>query len=353
MTQGRDSRLALTVARRVAETEDVTSLYLAAADGGALPAWKAGQFLTFRIPARDSGTRPRNYSLSGDPADRTHYRISVHRARPPADRSGLPDGLGSTFMHEEARTGVTLEALPPRGEFVLDERSDRPVILLAGGIGITPLVSMAHALAQGPGRRAWLFHVCDGLAALPLARELTALAADSPSFRYMTPDAIAAQTLQAALPIDDYDACLCGSAEFMQAIYDLLVRLGVKEERIRYEFFGPAKKLTTATAVETTPAPSQKPKTAGPSGAPETAPLVTFGVSGRSVAWDNSFKNLLDFAEAQGLQPPFSCRSGICSTCLRTVEGGVRYVIDPLDMPEPGHALICCSVPDGNVTLDL
>ncbi len=195
--------------------------------------------------------------------------------------------------------------------------------------------------------------MCDGLAALPLARELTALAADSPSFRYMTPDAIAAQTLQAALPIDDYDACLCGSAEFMQAMYDLLVRLGVKEERIRYEFFGPAKKLTTATAVETTPAPSQKPKTAGPSGAPETAPLVTFGVSGRSVAWDNSFKNLLDFAEAQGLQPPFSCRSGICSTCLRTVEGGVRYVIDPLDMPEPGHALICCSVPDGNVTLDL
>ena len=80
---------------------------------------------------------------------------------------------------------------------------------------------------------------------------------------------------------------------------------------------------------------------------------VTFSVSGRTVEWDNSFESLLEFAEAQGLDPPFSCRSGICNTCMRQVVGEVSYVTDPLDFPEPGRALICCSVPDGDLTIDL
>jgi len=80
---------------------------------------------------------------------------------------------------------------------------------------------------------------------------------------------------------------------------------------------------------------------------------VTFSVTGRTVDWDGSFPNLLEFAEAQGLEPPYSCRAGICNTCTRAIVGEVTYVEEPLGEPDPGFALICCSVPDGDISLDL
>jgi len=82
-------------------------------------------------------------------------------------------------------------------------------------------------------------------------------------------------------------------------------------------------------------------------------PLVTFSVSNRTVEWDESFDNLLEFAEGQGLKPPYSCRSGICNGCMRDIVGEVTYIDEPLRMPPEGCALICCSVPKGDVSLDL
>lgn len=81
---------------------------------------------------------------------------------------------------------------------------------------------------------------------------------------------------------------------------------------------------------------------------------VTFQKSGVSAVWDDEAFSLLEFAEAQGLEPDFSCRSGICGTCMtRLISGEVAYFEDPLDEPDDGHALICCSKPVGDVTLDL
>lgn len=80
---------------------------------------------------------------------------------------------------------------------------------------------------------------------------------------------------------------------------------------------------------------------------------VTFSVTGRIVDWDESFASLLEFSEALGLEPPFSCRSGICNTCMRKLEGEVTYVEEPLAEPDPGYALICCSIPAGDVSIDL
>lgn len=87
--------------------------------------------------------------------------------------------------------------------------------------------------------------------------------------------------------------------------------------------------------------------------ADDKSPLVTFASTGKSVAWDASHRTLLEFAEAQGLSPPYSCRAGVCSTCLTAVEGEVRYIEAPLDEPEPGYALLCCSQPVGPVTLKI
>jgi len=81
--------------------------------------------------------------------------------------------------------------------------------------------------------------------------------------------------------------------------------------------------------------------------------VVTFAKSGRSAPWDGEHRNLLDFAEAQGLTPAYSCRAGVCSTCICAIEGEVRYVEAPLDEPGDGEALLCCSIPVGSITLDI
>lgn len=350
------------VARRVVECESVTSLHLAAEDGAALPAILPGQFLTFRIPDGEARRAPRNYSLSGDPADPDHLRISVRRE---------PGGLGSTYMHALPE-GAAIEATGPKGQFSLDLSSRRPVILLAAGIGVTPLLAMAHALAADRARPAWLFHACRSRRLQPFRLELAELQRRAPNLKVVScltqPEAgdasegddvvrgrITAETLRARLPIGDYEAYLCGPHGFMQAMFDLLLELGVREERIRHEHFGQGSPLVRggALAGAAAGAERERPQAAVEVAASEGRPIVTFAVTGASALWDGGHRTLLDFAEAQGLQPAFSCRNGICNTCLCAIEGSVRYVEEPLEMPEPGHALLCCSVPDGPVSLRL
>jgi ferredoxin-NADP reductase len=360
----------LRVARRVQESDNVVSLHLVADDGGELAAWQAGQFLTFKIPTAAGRPVPRNYSLSGEPAERSAYRISVKREGPPPGKPEAPPGIGSAYLHDVALEGTTIDALPPRGDFVLDRASPRPVIFLAGGIGITPLATMARQLARDGGRAGFLFHACESGRFHPLAGELGQLAAASDNLRYISgfanPTAedrrarraqfegfVTADVLRAHLPTAVCDAYLCGPPAFMQAMYTLLVRLGVPEAQIRYEFFGTARKLEAAgPAAALAPLPATAAVDAPAAGAGRAA-TVTFARSGTSVAWDPAAKSLLELAEAQGLSPAFSCRSGICSTCLTALEGEVTYFEEPLDMPAPGRALICCSVPKGDVRLDI
>ena len=85
-----------------------------------------------------------------------------------------------------------------------------------------------------------------------------------------------------------------------------------------------------------------------------TGPIVTFAKTGLTVAWDQDSPCLLEFAEDQGLSPDFGCRGGICTTCRTAIKAGsVSYVVEPAERPEAGFVLLCCSQPDGNITLDL
>ncbi len=344
MTGGQGWRR-LSVVRRIQETEEIVSLHLAAADGAPLAPFLPGQFLTFRIVEPGGRAAPRSYSISSDPADLSQYRISVRRH---------PGGMGSSHMREAMPVGATIEATGPKGRFVLDGTTQRPAILLAGGIGVTPLTAMAHALARS-GRRACLIQACRASAARPFAAELDALAARAPNLMVAAAMSglggdgrITADMLRSLLPIGDYEGYLCGPPDFMQAMFDLLLRLGVREERIACEFFRPARELRPGGAPIQAPAPA-----APPASERREQPLVAFRRSGLAVRWDGSRRTLLDFAEAQGLAPAFSCRNGVCSTCLCAAEGQVRYIEEPLDEPGPGQALLCCSVPVGDVTLDI
>ncbi len=366
MAEPRTSWRPYRVARRVPESATVISFHLEAADGQPLLPFRPGQFLTFRLPGPDGRPVPRNYSISSDPADLSHYRISVKREQAPASRPDLPPGFGSGFLHDEVVVGASIDGSAPKGQFTLDQASSRPVLLLAGGIGITPLLSMAHALAR-TSRPAWLLHACDNRQVQPFAEEVAALAAASVSFTAATclrepgegdggraghrfRGLVTADVLTALLPIGDYDAYLCGPTGFMQAMYALLQDLGVRTEQIRYEFFGPAIDLKAPPAAVAVP--EVRPPLSAPD-VPAQGLTVTFARSGGRYPWDGAARTLLDFAEAHGLTPAFSCRNGICNTCLCEADGEVSYIDEPLEQPHAGLALICCSVPATSLVLNL
>jgi len=338
---GGAAALPLILDRTERESASVLSLYLKPATG-ALPPFRAGQHLPLRLEI--AGRPLATYTLSSDPAERAHYRISVKLD--PAGRGG------SRHLHALA-PGATLVAEAPRGRFVLDDDA-RPVLLLTGGIGITPALAMAHALARQPGRPVYFLHASRSRDDLCFTRDLQALAARSPQMTVFTAltkgqaddlaqgrcqhlGQIDRATLRRVLPLDSYRVYLCGPGPFMLAMRAALVSLGIPDQDIRQETFGGPQP------------PASRP---GPDSAPGHG--ITFARSGRTLPWTGRHANLLEFVEAQGLSPDFSCRAGLCGSCAcRRIAGESRYLEEPLDPPEAGKILLCCSVPEGPLTLDL
>ncbi|MCC0065062.1 MAG: 2Fe-2S iron-sulfur cluster binding domain-containing protein [Defluviimonas sp.] len=382
------------VIAKVPESAVITSFHLRPVDGG--PLWQAqpGQYLTLRVPAAE-GSALKTYSLSGDVQRDDFHRISVKREAAPAG-SAVPDGVGSCWLHDHVQEGSEIEIAAPRGAFVLDKHCDRPVLLLAGGVGLTPLLAMAKVLARSK-RRVWVFHACENGEVQALGGELKALAEgsegrislhvahrmpterDRAEQRYDSEGLIDKALLQSLLPLDDYQVYLCGPTPFMVAMYRLLRDLGVARDRIAYEFFGEARALEKLAEqpVTRSKAASRAPKAVAglvhltdpearavaerivPLAEP-TAPAteggapVVFARTGVTKPWGGEAKTLLELAEEAGLEPAFSCRSGICNTCRCTlVEGRVAYVEEPLETPPDGQVLICCARPEGRVVLEL
>ena len=358
--QGNGGFRGLRVVAKIVESSLITSFHLVAADGSALPAFRPGQFLVFKIPTGDAkGHVLRNYSLSGAPDDLSHYRISVKREA--SAGPGLPEGVSSNHLHDRVSVGDVLLADGPRGTFVLDEDSPRPVVLLSGGVGLTPMVAMLHALARTE-RRALFLHACEDGDVHALRTEVQALIARHPGlsshYCYRAPSAsdrssdlfhsegfITRALLQSLLCLDDYDFYLCGPPPFMQAMYQTLRGLGVVKDRIAYEFFGPATVLETED--KPAPAPAAPVVATG-------AVTVEFRKSGIVAQWSDEAHSLLALAENHGLKPDFSCRSGICGTCLsHIISGDVAYFEEPLEDLAQGELLLCCSRPKTAIVLDL
>jgi ferredoxin len=126
-----------------------------------------------------------------------------------------------------------------------------------------------------------------------------------------------------------------------------LVSLGVPQDAIHHEVFGPAESIQPGvTNAEVKPPHAPVP--------PGTGPIVSFTRSGIAVPWDIRFKSLLELAEACDVPVRWACRTGVCHTCESGILGGrLRYAPEPLDQPAPGNALICCSTPESPVELDL
>ncbi len=345
----------LRVARVVHETANVESIYLEA-EKGPLPSYRPGQFLTVRVDGAATPPPVRSYSLSSSP-DPGHYRISVKRE---------PHGLVSGFLHAHLRVGMELEAAPPSGEFGLTAETDRPAMLLSGGIGVTPVLAMLDALAaSGSSREVWWLHTVRTPADLAFADEvatqLSRLDRHQEHIFFTAPPEgtdltdprfhrgrLNADALRALKVPADAEAYLCGPAGFMTAMEDALVAVGLNSSRIHTELFGslpPINPGVVGAAARTPHAP------AGPAG---TGPQVTFARSGLTVRWRADFGTLLPLAEACDVPTRWSCRFGVCHTCeTQLVSGAVDYEPQPLEPPAAGSILICCSHPTEDAVLDL
>lgn len=361
--RGWDGERTFVVDRKVAETETVTSFYLVPEDGEVLPAFKPGQFLTLRldIPGQP---RPitRTYTISDRP-NADHYRLSIKRETPPAHRPEVPPGLSSSYFHDQVQPGTRLRVKAPRGELWLDPSEESPVVLVSAGIGLTPMISMLNAIVAGGSKRpVWFIHGTRNGREQVMGEHLRLLAAEHDNVRLHVrysrplPEDVTGQghdgvghvtvdVLKALLPPAAYDFYLCGPTPFMRSLYNGLLGWGVPEDRIHYEFFGLASVLKAG---------AEKAPTKVIDGRPSSAFEVVFERSGVTAAWDPGVGSLLELAEAHGLRPDYNCRSGICQTCLCTrIAGEVTYRIEPLDRPDPGSVLICCSVPASDLVLEI
>jgi ferredoxin-NADP reductase/MOSC domain-containing protein YiiM len=333
----------LRVTTVIPESETVSSVYLADADGGPLPAARAGQYLTLRVAGAGEPAPVRSYSLSSAPGA-SRYRISVKRE---------PHGVVSGYLNRTLRPGATLEVAAPRGDFVLDDGTG-PILLVSAGIGVTPVLAMLHSLAgRRSEREVWWIHGAHGPREHPLAAEAHALLALIPHacehVFYSSAGGRLSKDRMIALDVPaDASAYICGPASFMTDMQDALAAAGIDPARIHTELFGARSPVNPGLTGQTRRGPHPPP---GPGG---TGPLVTFARSGLSVPFPGGQRSVLELADACDVPTRWACRSGVCHTCATPLlSGDVSYAPDPLEPPADGEALICCARPRTDIVLDM
>jgi ferredoxin-NADP reductase/MOSC domain-containing protein YiiM len=341
----------LRVAATHAESATVMSIHLEAEDRAPLPPPLPGQYLTVRAPDAGDPASLRSYSLSGGTAA-GQYRISVKRE---------DHGLVSRWLHTHITPGSTINAAAPRGDFYLTDDAS-PVILLSAGIGATPVLAMLHALAVTRSEREiWWLHTThdahthafaeevDGLIdALPHARQHVFYTAATQSAGTITAGRLDRHATTALRLPTDATVYLCGPNQFMADMRDALTTAGIDPAHIHTELFGALPPINPGI-VATRQIPPHLPD--GPAG---TGPAISFSRSGITVNWSESYGSILELAEACDVPTRFSCRSGVCHTCVtRIVAGTATYTQVPLEPPAGGTTLICVAAPGGDLVLDL
>lgn len=340
------------------------SFHLEPIDGQSLPAFRPGQFLTFSLDvfARTGAEVPdrraitRCYSLSDRP-DPAQYRVTIKRVPAPPDHPEFLPGLSSNHFHDHVRAGDVLRVKAPSGHFFLDPDPAVPVVLIGGGIGITPMMSMLRwCIASQPQRPVHFYYGLRNSDEHAFKSTLEELAASHPALRlhvvYSRPLAgdvlgrdhqhaghVDVELLRQTLPHGRHQFYVCGPPAMMQTLVPALAVWGVPVADIHYEAFGPASvKLP---------------------GAPEPAAPVAAGVevkfqrSGRTLTWDGRDASLLDFAERHGIEVESGCRSGGCGSCeTRLLDGSVRYEHTPDHDVAAGHCLLCVGRPATPLVLE-
>jgi uncharacterized protein len=347
-----------TVSKKVEECEDTYSYYLKPHNGKPLPKFKPGQYLTFEVKfPNEPKPQVRCYSLSDGSISDDHYRVTIKRYT----RADGQPGAVSNYFADHVKEGDILDVKAPSGKFFLDVEVERPVVLISGGIGITPMLAMARVLTHIQDRREiYFFFGCRNNVDHMFRDEVIELQKKNPNVRlhicYSRPldedligvsynhhSRVTVELMKSVLPSSNYEYYLCGPGPFMDSLVNGLYEWGVPKKDVKFEAFGPA-------TVSTKP---KEPEL--PSSAPSQATVeIEFARSGKKVFWDPAVANLLDFAEANGITSiDAGCRSGSCGSCVVAIkEGSVEYVGEPGNEPEEGSCLTCICRPKGKMVID-
>ena len=345
---------------KVLEAESCCSFYLAPHDGRPLPAYLPGQYLTFRlqIPGQPREIT-RCYSLSDSPDHSDYYRVTIKRIPPPPAVAEAPPGLVSSHFHDRVQVGDILDVKAPSGHFHLDIDSRTPVVLVGGGIGVTPALSMLNYLISSPGKReVWFFYGVRNGREHMLKDYLREIGEQHPNIHivacYSDPlptervsedyhfgERISTDLFKKVLKVNNFEFYICGPAPMMESLTKGLTEWGVPEEHIHFEAFGPASVRKVARV---------DPAAAAESGGVE----VNFVRSNKTVLWSASAGSLLELAEAHGIRMDSGCRAGSCGTCVTAIrDGKVDYLGGNPDFDiEQGSCLACVAVPKGALSLD-
>ena len=343
------------IARKELEAKDTRSFYLEPHDRRPLPTFMPGQYLTFRLPATDA-PKPiiRCYSLSDAPKP-DYFRVTIKRIGPPPNNPDGPPGVSSSYFHDELEPGDIVDVKAPAGQFFLDPADTSSAVLIGGGIGLTPVLSMLNAIVEGDVTRdVWFFYGLRNRSEHAFAEHLKLIATEHPEIRlhicysdpteedvvgdhYHHAERVSVDLMKRLLPSNAHHFYMCGPPPMMKTVVEDLLAWGVPQDRIHHEAFGPAS--VKSAAAPTTPAG-------------DTNIEVVFTRADKKIPWDGR-STLLEVAEANGIRMDFGCRSGNCGTCLTALKSGdVKYPSPPGCAVEKGSCLACIALPGTNITID-
>jgi len=325
------------------ETDDITTFRMVRPEGFT---FAPGQFTSVRINI-DGSPVVRCYSVSSAPEAAGYFEISVKR-----------QGLMSGTLHASVRPGSMISVMPPAGGFAYPSNDDRPLVLLAGGVGVTPLMSMLrHAVAADPTRPVTLLYSVNSHRDIAFRDELQWIASRHPQAKIVvttTRGPHATQYLSGRIDrrmitdqIDDLSNSIfmiCGPGPMIDTMKETLAGLGVPDAQIRSEAF-------EAAIASTVDRPADQVETDG-------APVASFQLrlveSGTTISASDQ-NTLLDACEAAGIDLPSACRAGVCGTCrARLIDGRVRCDSDFLDEADTadGYILPCVSWPESDCAME-
>ncbi len=324
--------------RREQESDDVVSFWFAASDSRPLPRFVPGQHIVLTIPQDDGGYVYRPYSLSSASNELGQYRISVKRETAEADGT-VHVGSGSGYLHDRLAVGDTLHIKAPGGQFATVPTDNTPLIMISGGIGITPFLSILQSLAEeNPQRDVYLFHGVRHVESFPFRAELEALSARLKNFHLQVHVSQASEAFTEAwlhagrLKLDEVLAeigrdtaphfMLCGKPEFSKAMHDELQALNVSLDRIHAESFG-------ASRIRGDEDDSQY--------------AVAFSDIGQELQWTAQEESLLSLAESNGIEVSSGCRYGACQACEATLLSGEVSYPEGVQPPAGKNRILLCS----------
>lgn len=350
----------LLVRRIFQETPDVKTFRLINPDGGSLPfTYLPGQFANLKIPLNGKTVR-RSYTIASSPTHCDYLELTVKRE---------PQGLVSCYLNDVVKEGQFLEIEAPLGKFTFTGREAESVVLIGGGVGITPLMSAIRYLTDRgwPGEIFLLFS-CRTPDEMIFGDELNYLHDRNPNFHLFVTmtraeglpwagarGRISKELLNQSVPnIAARRVHICGPSAMIKELRQAAVELGLPPDQIKIEAFGPDKKETVSVVGAAAPAapPAGEPTPQIPRTATAT---VTFAVSGKSALLPADTP-ILDVADEIGVDIENSCRVGTCGTCkVKLLTGNVTMEVeeglDPGDK-EKGLILACQAKSTGDVAVE-